>query len=126
MFVPRHIASRLPKIYVLIIIVTLALACVKPIKAGVCTGSTGEQMDGRTDGRGRQIDRQGARGCERDIRAPNVVEQGDPAWMREIFSEGDAPFTKMASSHSSTTELRLLPPLCLLVVLQPALTRCFV
>lgn len=54
------------------------------------------------DGRGRQIDRQGAR-----ARAPTAEEQGGPVDARAF--EGDAPFAKMASLHSSTTEPRLLP-----------------
>lgn len=68
---------------------------------------------GGTDGRTRPtVRRTGSHG----MRTRGSKRNKEDSWMRETF-EGDAPFTKMATSHSSTTEPRLLSPLCLLVVL---------
>lgn len=62
------------------------------------------RVNGRMDGRGRQIDRQGARGSGPDRGGTRRSRGGC-----EKPSRGMPPFAKMASLHSSTTEPRLLP-----------------
>lgn len=111
-----QIAATTSKIYALIIIVTSALACVRPINAGarVCVCALCQAARGRADGRERRTGNRGMRGEQGG--SPPPPRPAAPQWIRArrvlgaSLEGGLSPPFKMATSHSSIGLDMTAPP----------------